>query len=257
MNIVKVLDVRYEKYSNLLIERDGLNRECGEIWTWYLKTFGQLITDIFAIKIECISLKKSIAFCQMAVNKGERPIRKKLDGYIEESMKSYYQDLGDMIKERDAAINAKLVSVYDVKECKKIYRQIAKMIHPDLHPELEKNETIKELWYKVTVAYNHIDLKLMKELSVLVNAAIMQLNHDELSIEIPNVEDRIIELEEEIERIKNTEPYIFRNIIDDSVETEGKLTEFEQELEEYKVYKKKLEQILATFDFEDSDLILN
>jgi len=251
-DIIKSHDKRYEKYEALLLKRDNLRREAGSIWTAYLKELGQRITDVFELKIECISLKKSIEFCQAAINRGELPDQSKLDKYIAQSMAEYYENLKNMIKERDDAIASKTVSPYVVTQCKKVYRQIAKEIHTDLHPELAGNEDISELWNRTTVAYGQLDIRELKELAVLVELAIKQLTNGEINIEIPDVEERIIELEEAIEKIRNTEPYIYKKLIEDEIELEGRKTQLDQEFEEYRAYRDELRLVLSEIEFADA-----
>ena len=257
MDIIKSRDERYERYEALLLERDVLRREAGGIWTIYLKNFGQLITDVFELKVDCIELKKSIAFCQAAANRGEKPSRAKLDRYIETNMAEYYRELKDMIRSRDEALASQAVTPYEAQQCKKLYRSLAKAIHPDLHPEVSDNATISELWSRIVEAYDHLDLKLLKELSVLVDAALKQLDMGEIAVDIPDISERIVELEEEIKRIRNTEPFTLKKLVEDEIKREGRKTELEQELDEYRKYKAELEQVLASFEFDESAPLLS
>ena len=71
MDIVKIQNSRYDEYEALLLERDQLEREAGAIWTAYIKEFGQLMTDVFEEKVECIRRKKMIAYYQKAAELGD------------------------------------------------------------------------------------------------------------------------------------------------------------------------------------------
>lgn len=78
MDLIKSTDSKYEEYENLLLERDQITKEAGQIWTVYLQLFGKLITDNYEEKLECIKCKKTIAYysnsLQLAVDNGIRSI---------------------------------------------------------------------------------------------------------------------------------------------------------------------------------------
>ena len=72
MELIKTADSKYEEYEALLLERDQVEKEAGQIWTAYMKEFGQLIVDVFEKKVESIKRKKIIAYYQMQINRGEK-----------------------------------------------------------------------------------------------------------------------------------------------------------------------------------------
>lgn len=249
--ITKSKNDKYELYESLLMQRDTLSREAGSIMTAYIKEFGQLITDSFQLKVDCIELKKTIGFCQTAINHGEKPNRAKLNKYIEKVMQEYYVALEQMVKEHEEALKAKVSSPETIAECKEIYREIAKMIHPDLHPELANEEKVVELWNRTTEAYHLNNLKELQEILVLIKHVIEQLGLGNVDIEIPDIEQKIDDVEKEINEIKTTEPYIFREILEDDIRFETKKTELELEIKELETYKNELEEIVASFEFEE------
>jgi predicted nucleic acid-binding Zn-ribbon protein len=65
-----------------------------------------------------------------------------------------------------------------------------------------------------------------------------------MEIEIPNIEAKIKELEEEIEKIMNTDPYQYRYLLEDKTAVEEKKKVLEDELREYEEYSNKLEEML-------------
>ena len=69
--IRKSTDNRCSEYETLLFVRDKLRKEAYAWKNRYLAEFGDLITAVFEQKIACIKKKKSISFCQMAVNRGK------------------------------------------------------------------------------------------------------------------------------------------------------------------------------------------
>ena len=62
-DLIKMNDGQYQKYEELLLKRDQLNKDAGSIHTAYMKEFGELLLENFELKIDCIKKKKMIAYC--------------------------------------------------------------------------------------------------------------------------------------------------------------------------------------------------
>ena len=73
MEIVHIAAGDYPKYESLLLQRDQLKKEALLYRRAYIHEFGKLINQVFEKKIECIRIKKSIAFCLLAKNHGKKP----------------------------------------------------------------------------------------------------------------------------------------------------------------------------------------
>ena len=53
-DIIKVKNTAYSKYEEVLLRRDNLRKEAEHYHMEYIRVFGDLITDAFEKKIECI-----------------------------------------------------------------------------------------------------------------------------------------------------------------------------------------------------------
>lgn len=53
-DIIKVKNTAYSKYEEVLLRRDNLRKEAEHYHMEYLRVFGDLITEDFEKKIECI-----------------------------------------------------------------------------------------------------------------------------------------------------------------------------------------------------------
>ena len=106
MKPVRAENTSYAQYEELLLERDRLAKEAGQIWTVYVQTFGQLMTDIFEEKVACIRQKKLIAHYQTAANRGEPIDAEALEKKLEQEMASYQAELRRLIKEHKACMEA-------------------------------------------------------------------------------------------------------------------------------------------------------
>lgn len=244
MDLIKSTDSKYEEYENLLLERDQLNKEAGQIWTAYLRIFGKLISDNYEEKLECIKCKKIIAYYQNALNHGGVVDSAAMERYLEKEMAEYYANLNRMIKENEKANNAGISTPYEVQRAKILYRRLAKLIHPDLNPETDKSDILMELWQRIQSAYHHNDVKELSELEVLVRKALKDLGSEEVRADIPDIIEKIDEVRSEINMITNTEPYSLRYLVENENARENKIAELKEELETYQKYRKELEAVI-------------
>ena len=244
MDIIKSSETKYEEYERLLLERDQLNKEAGQIWTAYIKMFGQLITENYEEKIECIKCKKTIAYYQAAINRNGKVDAKDLQDYLDRDMAEYYLNLKKMIKDNDDAKKSRTSSAYEVKRSKELYRRLAKLIHPDLNPATDGSDELKELWQRILIAYGHNDVKELAELEVLVRKALKELGLGEVKVDIPDIEDKIGEVKKEMDEIVSTEPYTLKYLVEDETAAQKKKDEIIKETEEYKKYRKELGEVI-------------
>ena len=244
MDLIKSTDSKYEEYENLLLERDQITKEAGQIWTVYLQLFGKLITDNYEEKLECIKCKKTIAYYQNALNHGGVVDSAAMEKYMEQEMAEYYANLRRMLKENEDANNAGTSTPYEVARAKTLYRRLAKLIHPDINPETDHSKELQELWQRILIAYHHNDVKELSELEVLVRKVLKELGSEDVKVDIPDIEEKIEALKSEIEGIKQTEPYCLRYLVEDEEAAEKKKTELREELETYQKYHKELNEVI-------------
>lgn len=241
MEIVRITGGDYSQYEELLLRRDELEKEAEYILLEYTRVFGDITTEIFKLKIDCIALKKSISYCVLAKNRGEIVDSEELKKFIEEKMACYYEELKEMIRQNELSKKGEKISAYQVKEIKRIYRKIAKTLHPDISNLTEKYPELADLFQRVLIAYQCNDYKEIKELEVLVNRALEDIGEKKFEVVIPDIEAKIEELEEEIHSITTTEPYIYRELLENSEQVQLKMKEFEEERDSYINYKVELE----------------
>ena len=244
MDLIKSTDSKYEEYENLLLERDQITKEAGQIWTVYLQLFGKLITDNYEEKLECIKCKKTIAYYQNALNHGGVVDSAAMEKYMEQEMAEYYANLRRMLKENEDANNAGTSTPYEVARAKTLYRRLAKLIRPDINPETDHSKELQELWQRILIAYHHNDVKELSELEVLVRKVLKELGSEDVKVDIPDIEEKIEALKSEIEGIKQTEPYCLRYLVEDEEAAEKKKTELREELETYQKYHKELNEVI-------------
>lgn len=244
MDIIKIKNEGYAEYEELLLKRDRLEKEA-KLWKLeYMAEFGDLITEVFEKKIACIRLKKTIAFCQAAVNQGKPVDREAQQKYISAEMKEYQRQLKTMIDEHDAAQKMEVISQAKILKIKKLYRKLTKLLHPDIHPETDRIPELKNIWMMINVCYTANDLEGLQEAEALADRALRENHLTDLEIEIPNLEEKIEKVRNEIYKIETTDPYQYKYFLADHDKVEEKRQKLHLELSEYENYEKQLKQIL-------------
>ncbi len=241
MQLIRVTGGDYSQYEELLLRRDELEKDAEQILIGYTRIFGDITTEIFQLKIECIALKKSISYCVMLRNRGQSVNLEELQEFIAERMAVYQAELDEMIRQNELSKGSKKISAFQDREIKRIYRKIAKVLHPDISNVTEKYPSLADLFQRVIIAYNCNDYKELKELEVLVNRALEEVGEEKFELIIPDIQEKMEELEEEIRMITTTEPYLYQELLNDSARRQQKMKEFEEERDSYVEYKAKLE----------------
>ena len=117
-----------------------------------------------------------------------------------------------------------------------------------MRPDLAEDSVLKDYWNQIGAAYRLNQLEELIDLEALVSRYLQEMGITDKEIEIQNVDKRIERLEKEIERIRTTEPYIYRKVLDDPDTSAKKKQKLEQELNEYNAYFEELEAILKNFE---------
>ena len=243
-DIIRVSNTSYSKYEELLIRKDEVKKQAFQYERAYVREFGDLILEVFQMKLESIRKKKTIEYCQIFVNKGESVDQNALQAYLAKELAEYKEKLDGMIRDNEAAKKSEKVTEADMLKIKRIYHHLVTKIHPDINPITQENEELKGLWQRLIVAYNCNDLKEMEETEVLVNSLLEKLNLGTLDITIPDIDEKIIEIEAEIEKITSTDPYQYKYLLEDSEAVEQKKQDLRKEFKEYEDYGKQLDEIL-------------
>lgn len=240
--MIRQRSTSYARYEELINRRDNLLKEAFQYQRAYTREFGDRIVKLFEKKIECIRKKKTIEFCQAALNHGNTVDQAKLQEYLAKEMAAFQAQLEEMVRDNEMAKNASDISEKDLLELKRIYHRLAKRIHPDMNPGVTASKVLLDLWHRVSVAYECNDLKELQELEVLVMQALE--NADIEDLDIPDIEDKIADLEKEITKIMETDPYLYQFILNDENAVADKNSSLDAEYRTYEDYGKELDTVL-------------
>ena len=252
MEIVHIAAGDYPCYEELLLKRDQLKKDALQYRRTYIREFGDLINKIFEKQISCIALKKSIAFCQLAINQGKKPDIAAMNEYVTAQMTAYRLQLNEMISELNSTKTDTVITEADSQEIKAIYRKIARLLHPDMSNLPADNPELTELWNQVCIAYKCNDLKSLQETDILIQQAIARLGGNIDPVVIPDLPERITALEKEIHTIVTTEPYSYKELLENEAAIAEKKSKLESEFKEYCEYESQLKNQLDSMTKEDS-----
>ena len=138
-----------------------------------------------------------------------------------------------------------------IHELKRLYRQIVKRLHPDVHPNPTERE--KDLLDRANKAYKAGDLEEMRRIwEELAGTEQCEESFEDteegraqLRELIEKLQKRCEELEKEICQIKTSFPYTIRALLDDDKALEMKHRELVERLAEVRAMSNKLDEYIA------------
>lgn len=130
-------------------------------------------------------------------------------------------------------------------ELRKMFRQLAKQLHPDVNEELTPEQT--HLWHLVKDAYNNGDIEKLKAIEVAYEKELMQ---GELSLESLTAEQIVLKNETlkagikifntEIEKIKKEFPFDIEDKIKDDEWVSEQTNKIVEELKQLRIFEGEL-----------------
>jgi len=229
----------YEKYSDIVINYQNAINESKQIEIRYNIEFGILEIKKFKASIEVIRLKKMLSCIITLKNRGLPVDMEQVNQYVEDEMIEYRLELSDLLNKVDLAKNSHGVLSEDERKIKKMFYKIAKLIHPDLHPEFELDEEVQGLWEKAMFYYNCFDIKGLEE---VYDAVLVKIKDKTVVLSILNIEEKIKEYEDRIEKVKSTNPYMLNKFIKNEVVIDSHKNEIISETESYNTYAIELQE---------------
>lgn len=234
-------------------ERDELvNVICPQLELKYVLTFGAIEIEISEAQCECKRLKRQIEMMQANINRQEEINLDQISEALDQEFVEFIEKINEKIeKEKAAKENVQDEPLEDPQpfvneKLKKLYRQLAKKLHPDIHPNQKKED--KELFNKVVDAYKKNDLKQMEILNQMASgeeAELCEESIESLRAEADRLQDLLFEVSEEIKTIKSIYPYTAKEVLEDkeaiAIEMErlqNLLTDYQNKI---KIYEAKIQ----------------
>ncbi len=154
-----------------------------------------------------------------AMNQGQDPDPEEIEKAVAQRTANWQKQLEEMAEYQESLKCRSIVPPEEMRQISRLYRKMVKMIHPDLHPELEHDPRIRELWDRLQTAYRLNALDEMEEIAVLIHEVLA--DSDTAPVQIPDLTEKIEKLRQELHTITTTDPWLYSTWIYDTVKRHG------------------------------------
>ena len=235
----------YKRYVRLLLEKEKIVKTNFQVQQRFIELFGDLRLEMLKVEIEIAKIKKEMEYLVRKKNRNESYDLEEMDDFVNQALEGMRAQYERMKEEQTQLKNKKMLSQEEVKEVKRLYRRLVKLVHPDLNPHQTKEQ--KELWHQLQEAYQNNDLVWLRELNVLI--VFKTKGHEE--VEIEDLEDKIEVMREEIALLKEEDLYQMRELVFDEEWIEAYKEQYERERSDFEVYlrslQKEKEKLIGSF----------
>ena len=240
--------------SMLLLERDELRLViCKNIETAYMLALGSLEYKAFELQCKVLRLRRKIDLIQAKKNRQEKIVLSAIEETLDEEFAEYQRQLDEQINKMNKALEHSKgtpLTEEETKEIKKIYRNIVKALHPDLHPEVTPAQV--QLFQNAVEAYEHGDLNSLRIISTMVAEPIIVEPSESALTVLAREKERLSKtlelIREQIAEIKSEFPYTMRELVESPEKIAEKKEEIEETLAElkeaYDFYSARLKEML-------------
>ena len=206
-------------YRSLIIKRDELKKQVEENQKDNYQMYKELYKEYYGLMVECIFLKKRIAYCQRCKNHHIKIYKEELEGYMDAVKEDYMHELEELRTHKK--IVKQNLSDEDMKQAKKIFKRIIKRIDQD-HP----------LWERALESYRYNNLNDLKDIEMLVDYDTQSIRKN---LEMTYLTTQIERIKKEIESIENRKPKITKEYL-------------EKKIMIYRLYKYNLDKQYSCFE---------
>lgn len=206
-------------YRSLIIKRDELKKQVEENQKDNYQMYADSYKEYYSLMVECIFLKKRIAYCQRCKNHHIKIYKEELEGYMDAVKEDYMHELEELRTHKK--IVKQHLSDEDMKQAKKIFKRIIKRIDQD-HP----------LWERALESYRYNNLNDLKDIEMLVDYDTQSIRKN---LDMTYLTTQIERIKKEIESIENRKPKITKEYL-------------EKKIIIYRLYKYNLDKQYSCFE---------
>ncbi|MDR1583674.1 MAG: hypothetical protein LBS55_10550 [Prevotellaceae bacterium] len=199
------------EYVKLLTDKDCLlGWGKPQLEALYVVKIGKKQLELLELRMEVKRLKRMTELAIACLNRNESIDWNKIEETVDTSLeKDYEKILTEASRVAQANdILSNLASPERSAELRRLYRSLAKELHPDVNPDLTESQ--KNLWYAVRRAYEYGDLESLRALSVMaqdVESHAGKLSADDFQLQIELLKAGIEKLIAEIEQVRSGFPF--------------------------------------------------
>lgn len=188
-------------YRSLIIKRDELKKQVEENQKDNYQMYADSYKEYYSLMVECIFLKKRIAYCQRCKNHHIKIYKEELEGYMDAVKEDYMHELEELRTHKK--IVKQHLSDEDMKQAKKIFKRIIKRIDQD-HP----------LWERALESYRYNNLNDLIDIEMLVDYEKQSIRK---KLDMTYLTTQIERIKKEIESIENREPKITKEYLEKKI----------------------------------------
>lgn len=188
-------------YRSLIIKRDELKKQVEENQKDNYQMYADSYKEYYSLMVECIFLKKRIAYCQRCKNHHIKIYKEELEGYMDAVKEDYMHELAELRTHKK--IVKQHLSDEDMKQAKKIFKRIIKRIDQD-HP----------LWERALESYRYNNLNDLKDIEMLVDYDTQSIRKN---LDMTYLTTQIERIKKEIESIENRKPKITKEYLEKKI----------------------------------------
>ena len=206
-------------YRSLIIKRDELKKQVEENQKDNYQMYADSYKEYYSLMVECIFLKKRIAYCQRCKNHHIKIYKEELEGYMDAVKEDYMHELEELRTHKK--IVKQHLSDEDMKQAKKIFKRIIKRINPQ-----------HSLWERAVESYRYNNLNDLIDIEMLVDYDTQSIRKN---LDMTYLTTQIERLKKEIESIENRNPKIAKEYL-------------EKKIMIYRLYKHNLDKQYSCYE---------
>ncbi len=186
------------KLSELIYEYDSLvNHKGPYLEHLYVSIFGFDEYMMYKLELKIKILKRKIQLIRIQINHEKDINPDEIENTLNREFDEYEKQIDAQLDDLNHIMDKKFVKLpeKEVKEIKKVYRQLVKKLHPDLNPKQSAYE--KNLFHQATMAFNTNDLGKLKSLNYLCGDEEDSSQIEDLILSVTDFENKINDLKKE------------------------------------------------------------
>ena len=231
---VPLKGAEHGRYAELLVLRDDYRKEASGIMTLYVYEFGTLLTELFACRIRCMKMERGLSYCTGTLKRRGVLDQQLLRSSMEEGMEGLNAQLARMRRDSLACRQLRTVPDARISRAKRLYRQIARMIRPEINPQTQSLEALQRLWQRTQDAYR---INSVSDLESILSDTVNLLRRENIygrEVTLTDLPRKIRTTEEEIDRIVTSAPYTYKELLGSRQKIIDRKAELVREIVMYK-----------------------